>query len=200
MQRLGLACVFDPTRDDLPLFERALDLAKRAGDAQAVGRAQYWLAYLRYALGDTVEAVRSAESALAAAELSGDDKLTVQVRAMLGQALAAACRYPQALLLLDPAIAIKQKHRTGSSLAVGLAYSLACKAYVIADQGDFATAHRHFNEALSLLGSTEHEVGASIHGWAAAVLLWQGRWQEALAAANERGMTMICTGVRHFRH
>ena len=92
-QRLGLACVFDPSQDDLPLFERALALARDVGDATAVARAQYWLAYLHYALGHSLEAVRQAELALREARACGEDRLLVQVEATLGQALAAAGRY-----------------------------------------------------------------------------------------------------------
>jgi tetratricopeptide (TPR) repeat protein len=185
MQRLGLVCVFDPSRDDLPLFERALELARSVGDATAIARAQYWLAYLHYALGHSLEAVRQAELALEAARACDDDRLFVQVEATLGQALAAAGRYAPALELLDSAIAVKQSHRSGAGLAVGLVYSLACKGYVVADRGDFSAARACFDEALGMVGAAQHEVGASIRGWYGAILLWQGRWQEARAIATE---------------
>lgn len=183
MQRLGFACVFDPSRDDLPLFKRALVVACATGSTLAVARAQYWLGYLHYGLGDSVEAIKHIELALQAAAACGDDRLLVQVRATLGQALAAAGRYAPAAVLLNDAISVKQTHRSGAGLAVGLAYSLVCKAYILGDRGEFAQAHECFDSALTTAGAGEHQVGASIRGWCAAVLLWQGRWAEAKGMA-----------------
>jgi predicted ATPase len=60
-QRLGLASVFDPSRDELPLFERAIELAQVSGDAGAIARARYWLGYMHYALGDAPAALDQLE-------------------------------------------------------------------------------------------------------------------------------------------
>jgi hypothetical protein len=49
----------------------------------------------------------------------------------------------------------------------------------------FAQAHECFDEALSCMVSVTHEIGTSIYGWRSAVLLWQGRWEEARSAAEE---------------
>ncbi|MEO7851883.1 MAG: tetratricopeptide repeat protein, partial [Rubrivivax sp.] len=102
-----------------------------------------------------------------------------------GQAKAAASDYTGALPLLEDAVAIKRQHRRGLRLPVGLAYSLVCLASVVGDRGDFARAHDYFDEALALVDGARHEIGASIQGWRAAVLTWQGRWAEAVAAALE---------------
>ena len=185
MLRLSLASVFHPSRNDLPLFERALELAGSLGDPLAVARAQYWLSYLRYVLGDSLEAVDQAECALTAASACGDNRLLVQVQATLGQALAAVGRYGPALTLLDAAIGVKQRHRSGAALPVGLAYSLACKAYALGDRGDFAAAWACFDEAMQSVGTTQHEIGASVRGLYGATLLWQGRWADAQAVATE---------------
>ena len=185
MLRLSLASVFHPSRNDLPLFERALELASSLGDPLAIARAQFWLSYFRYALGDSLEAVHHAELALAAARSCNDNRLLVQIQATLGQALAAAGRYGPALTLLDEAIGVKQSHRSGAALPVGLAYSLACKAYALGDRGDFTAAWACFEDAMQSVGTAQHEIGASVRGWYAATLLWQGRWAEAQALATE---------------
>ena len=182
-QRLGLACVFDPSRSDLPLFERAVELARSSGDANMLAKAQYWLAYIHYALGDLREAIAHSEAARVAALAAADGKLSVQVDATLGQALAAAARYGPALELLDAAIEVKQHHRSGAGLSVGLAYSLATKGQVLADRGEFAASLACFDEALSNVKGVQHEVSASILGLRAAALLWQGRWSEAQESA-----------------
>jgi class 3 adenylate cyclase/tetratricopeptide (TPR) repeat protein len=183
--KLGLVCVFDAARQDLEIFRRAVALTQNGSDRAALARAQYWLGYINYALGEARNAIHDCELALAAAQGSGDDPLTVQIRATLGQAKVAACDYEGALPLLDEAIAVKRRHRSGARVAVGLAYSLVCRAWVLGDRGEFARAYESFDEAWASVEGVTHEIGASIQGWRAAVLLWQGRWADARAAAAE---------------
>jgi class 3 adenylate cyclase/tetratricopeptide (TPR) repeat protein len=183
-QRLGLACVFDASRDELAVFRRAHELASAGGDLPTIARAQYWLGYIAYALGDSRASLQHCEGALLAARRIGDDPLIVQIRATLGQARAAASDYDLALELLDEAIAVKRKHRSGTRPAVGFAYSLTCKGHALADRGSFAQAHECFEEALNSVQGANHEVEASVRGWQSAVFLWQGRWEDALQAAE----------------
>ncbi|WP_310460255.1 AAA family ATPase [Sphaerotilus sp.] len=184
-QRLGLACVFDASRQDLVLFRRAVELADLTEDPSIQAKALYWLAYLHYALGESQACVRHGERALALARQVGDGPLEVQICATLGQALASSADYAPAIHLLREASDIKRQHRSGRGTAVGLAYTLACLAAVQGDRGDFALASALFDEALDVVRDTGHEVGASIRGWRAAVLLWQGRWEEARQTAAE---------------
>jgi class 3 adenylate cyclase/tetratricopeptide (TPR) repeat protein len=184
-QRLALACVFDASRQDLVLLRRAVELADVLGDASVQAKALYWLAYLHYALGESRVCVLHGERALALARQIGDGPLEVQICATLGQALASSADYGGAISLLREASDIKRHHRSGNRLAVGLAYTLACLAAVQGDRGDFAQASALFDEALDVVRDTVHEVGASIRGWRAAVLLWQGRWEDARQTAAE---------------
>lgn len=185
VQRLGLASVFDPSREEVPLFERALDIARSSGDAGAIARARYWLGYIHYALGDAPAALTHLEEARRQAPLSQDAKLGVQIDATLGQALASAGRYGEAMGLLDAAITIKRRHRSGAGSAVGLTYSLACKGYALGDQGRFEAAQACFEEALRDTGCDRPEVVGSVLGWYGAVRLWQGRYDEAIRLAGE---------------
>jgi class 3 adenylate cyclase/tetratricopeptide (TPR) repeat protein len=183
--KLGLVCVFDAARHDLDIFRRAVVLTENEGDRPALARAQYWLGYINYALGDARAAITHCELALASSQGKGDDPLTVQIRATLGQAKVAACDYAGALPLLDEAIAIKRRHRSGGRLAVGLAFSLVCRSWVLGDRGEFEQAYECVNEAWASVQGVTHEIGASIQGWRAAMLLWQGRWADARQAAAE---------------
>jgi class 3 adenylate cyclase/tetratricopeptide (TPR) repeat protein len=184
-QCLGLACVFDASRQDLVLFRRAVELAELTEDAGTQAKALYWLAYIHYALGESQACVQKGERALALARQVGDGPLEVQICATLGQALASSADYQPAIQLLREASEIKRQHRSGRGTAVGLAYTLACLAAVQGDRGDFALASALFDEALDVVRDTGHEVGASIRGWRAAVLLWQGRWEDARQTAAE---------------
>lgn len=187
VQRLGLVCVFDPSRNELALAQRALRLAEQYGDAATIARTRYWLGYISYAIGDTLAAIEHGERALAEAQAAGEAPLATQIVASLGEAHTAAAQYDRALELLDQAIEVKRRHRSGRRTNVGLAYSLVCRGYVLGDRGLFAQAHDCFDEALACIVGFTHEIGATTHGWRSAVLLWQGRWAEARDAANESG-------------
>ncbi len=187
VQRLGMACVFDPLGldDGLALFERAVVLARAMGDVQTLARAEYWLTYIAYARGEMRTSLEHGELALNLAEQAGDVRLAAQVRATLGQALAAAADYPRALLLLAQSVDVKRQNvKSGTRLAIGSSYSLATQGLVLADRGDFTAAHACLDESLALVAGTGHQVESSVLGWLTAVLLWQGRWAEAIDNAS----------------
>lgn len=186
-QKLGMACVFDPLglADGVAIFERGLTLARQSGSMDAIARASYWLGYICYAKGMSKAAIAHGEAALDLATEIGDARLAAQVRATLGQSLLAAGDYGRALVLLDAAVDSKRRQsRPGSSLAVGSAYALACKGYLLGDQGHFAQADECFAEALHLAGDSLHQVSASVRHWISVVYQWQGRWEEALRMAE----------------
>ncbi len=115
---------------------------------------------------------------------TADDPLTVQIRATLGQALAAGCDYARALLLLEESIAVKKRYRSGKRPAVGLACSLTCRASVLGDRGDFALAYKCFDEAFDAVRGTHHEIKGSLFCWRSAVHLWQAQWQQSQQTAT----------------
>ena len=198
VHRLSLACVFDPTRDQIRVFDRAAAMARQRDDKPGMAWAEYWLGFIHYALGDPRDAVHHYERAqsVCGQALSSDEgaegqsgalemkALGVQLKAAVGQALAAAGDYSRALALLDEALDEKKRHRRNTRAAVASAYALACKGAVLGDLGEFARAHQCFEEALE--ASVDHRaVKSSVIGWRSAVYLWQGRWQDALEAATE---------------
>lgn len=190
--KLGLACIFDPLSlgDDYLFFEQAVMRARELDDPNMLARAQYWLAYIHYGLGGFRQAKVHASEALQLARASGDLRLAAQVEATQGQILAGACEYHEALALMEVALRAKQlASKPGHhALAIGSAYTLACKGSVLADRGSFGEAHDCFDEALHLLAGSTHPVGNSVRNWLAISLIWQGRWEEAeqVAAASAR--------------
>lgn len=185
VERLAMVCMFEPERSQIALAERAVALARQHGDAQRVARARHWLGCVHYALGEPRQAIVHGERALREAEQAGDDPLAIQVVASLGEAHTAAGQYQRAAALLDRAIAVKRSHRSGRRTNVGLAYSLVCRGVVLGDHGQFETAAQCFDQAQECIVGLTHQIGTSIEGWRAAVLLWQGRWSDAQAAAAE---------------
>lgn len=185
VERLAMVCMFEPERSQIALAERAVALAQRYGDLQRVARARHWLGCVHYALGEPRQAIVHGERALRDAEQAGDDPLAIQVVASLGEAHTAAGQYQRAALLLDRAIAVKRSHRSGRRTNVGLAYSLVCRGVVLGDHGRFDAATQCFDQARDCIVGLTHQIGTSIEGWRAAVLLWQGRWSDARAAAAE---------------
>jgi len=180
IRRLGLACVYDPVRDDLPLFHRAVDEAHARNDVAGRAYAEYWLAYLHYSLGDAGLALAHGRRSLEDATTVGDPWLVQQVRIMLGQALAATAHYEDALPLLgDPQRLPSSAKPTGAGTPPAFAYALAVKASVLGDLGRFGEAEACFDAAQAALPQKTHEVEGSILCWRAAVALWQGRFDEA---------------------
>lgn len=204
VNKLGMASIFDPLslRNDVTLFERAAELARRIGDIDAEARAKYWLGYMCYGFGRFREGVVHARSAADLARKAGDTRLVAQVDATLGQILAAAGRYDEALRLIDAAVVTKKRAaRPGGGVAIGSAYALSCEASILADRGDFAAADACFDEATALLGGTNHPVANSMRNWRAVSLVWRGAWEEAEALAienarvaeNMRGLLLLAT-------
>ena len=187
-QKLGMACVFDPISipDREALLDRAVTHAQQLDDANARARAHYWLGYARYAVGRAKQGLGNCEQALSLAQASGDERLSAQVRATLGQALTAVCRYDEALPLLDDAIGAKRRNASpGGSVAIGSAYALACKGLLLADRAHFGLSREAFAEARALLGGSAHPVAASVCGLMGISLLWEGAWDEAREAGLE---------------
>ncbi len=196
VHRFGLACVFDPTRDRLQIFDRAAALATERVDHSGRARAEYWIGFIRYALGEPKNAIQHYElarsccaQAIRDADVESDRErilemqaLSVQLLATMGQARAAAGEHDAALALLDESLAVKQKHRRSGRPAIGSAYALACKGAVLGDIGRFNDAYQCLDEALEI--SAGHSaVETSVIGWRSAVCLWHGCWQEARECA-----------------
>ena len=184
-ERFARVCVFDPSADQLALLYRAVDRAGSRHDGASQARAEHWLGYVHYVLGDARRAIEHCERALTVAGEGGDPALRAQIGASLGQARAAVGDYDMALPLLDGAIAVKQGQRSALRPAVGLAYTLCCKAAVLADRGLFEQAQACFDESMAAVSGADHEMQAAVLGWRSVTLLWQGRWDEALQAAAE---------------
>ncbi|HZF96247.1 MAG TPA: adenylate/guanylate cyclase domain-containing protein [Allosphingosinicella sp.] len=184
-QRFGRAGVYDPSRDQLPVFERAIEKALARGDRADFAWAQYWLGYINYGLGEPAAAIRRWRSALGAAIAVRDAPLEAQLRSALGQGMAAACAYDEALPLLDAAVAARSKHGNGNRPPVGIAYALSCKAFALGDMGRFDEAFACFEEARAAIGGAGHEIEVSVLNQNSVVWLWRGRAGDALPLALE---------------
>jgi class 3 adenylate cyclase/tetratricopeptide (TPR) repeat protein len=199
-ERLGQACVFDPldVSQGLTLFERAVHMAQEVDNSNALARAHYWLAYVNYGKGQAKKAVLHCEQALQAAMQSQDHKLQTQLQATLGQSLASAGRYSEALPLMQQAIDSKyQQSRPGSSVAIGAAYTLGRLGYTLGDLGRFEEAHQAFAESLRLLGEAKHSVKASVLELMCVVYQWQGLLTEA-QQAGQAGEAMALQCRSHY--
>ena len=194
LQRFGLACVYDPARAQLAFFHRAVEMASTRNDDVSLARAEYWLAYITYALGDVRTAIercararQRCEQALGAAEgtLAAELRaLQVQVLAILGQAHSAACEHARADVELHDVVEARRRHKAGRRLSAGSAYTLACRGASLGDLGRFDEAYACFDDALAAVGDGDHAVKGSVLNWQAGVYMWQGRWEEALTTSH----------------
>jgi tetratricopeptide (TPR) repeat protein len=183
MVRFGMVVVFNPEPSHLEVFSVTIALAEGRGDWMGAAQARFWAGYLCYALGDGRLSARYCREAIDQCRLASDSPFVVQVRATLGQAEALLGHYDEALVLLNDAIAIKSARRSGQQPSLGCAYSLTSLASVLGDMGRFAAAREALAAALEMMSGEHHPVEASIHDWAGAIALWQGRPAEALREA-----------------
>jgi tetratricopeptide (TPR) repeat protein len=170
--------------------------AHALGNPSTIARSEYWLGYMYYGVGRSHEGIAHCKQALQIALRIDDDRLAAQVKAALGQLLAATCQYDEAITLIGEAVDSKRRRsRPGSGMAIGSAYSLACKGSVLADRGSFADAHDCFAEALELLGGSTHPVATSVRNWFAISHLWQGEWAAAEGMADDSVRIAESTGA-----
>ena len=187
-QKLAMACVFDPLAlpDGVSLFERALAFARHTGRSDVVARVEYWIGYVLYAKGRANQAARHCEEALRVAVEIGEQRLAAQVRSVYGQVLLSGNQHDRALGFLNEALKSRRPPEGRvTNISVGAAYTLACKAYLLGDRGQFTLAEECFEEAFQLIGEARHQVASSVRHWRCVVMQWQGRWGEALRMADD---------------
>ena len=160
VQRLGLVSIYDATRIDLAMAQRALALAEPLADVSLTARARYWLGYIHYGLGDMPEAVSHCARALAEARDAGDKRLELQVRRHARPRVhrrravhAGACRCS---IRSSPAGAAP--HGRTDALT---AFTIVCRAWVLGDRGEFDAAESAFADALQCVVGDEHEIGST---------------------------------------
>jgi class 3 adenylate cyclase/tetratricopeptide (TPR) repeat protein len=191
VDKWAAACLYSPAEGHLQLIQRASELALRLGDTASAARAEYWLGWFSYTLGNLEASVRYCREALELARAIGDQRLAAQISLNLGQSLAAASDYPEALVHFDAGLDVKRqtgrnnldKARAARRVPQGFAYALACKALVLGDLGRFSNAYACFDEAFDVLQDSGHAVEGSCLGVLGMVQLMQGRWKDALASA-----------------
>ncbi len=109
--------------EGLVLFHRAIEAARRLGDARAEGWNLYRLGVLHYELGTGGygEAVLRAREALARLEVAGDPRGRGHALRLLGRATRARGNLPEAERLLVEAERLLRAHGHGDDVAIVLA-------------------------------------------------------------------------------
>ena len=184
-KKLAQASVYDAERSQTAIFERAVRLASAREDLRNLTDAEYWLAYINYALGEAPAAKRHIDEARRLAAELGDEVQTTQILASWGQIHGNACEYDQALPALQEAMSRQQPFRRKPRIAFAYAYSLACRGMILGDQGYFDEAFACFDEADELTRGPIHPTQGSILSMRSAAYLWQGRWEEAMDSGRK---------------
>jgi class 3 adenylate cyclase/tetratricopeptide (TPR) repeat protein len=182
-RKWAAACVFSPAPEQIEILERALRHTEEIGAAVGIAHSHYWLAWIHYALGDQERALQHTHQALAIAEHGAQGRLQGQLWANLGQ-IQLACAAPrEALNALERALAIKSEQArsaSGATVPVGFVYGLGCQGVVHAYQGDFGSAQRCLDQALSAVEGRRHAIEGSVLGLLAMLQLWRGQLSECV--------------------
>ena len=189
VRRMGFVSLFDPGPEEPGLFDQAARLAHRHDDRSGAAYAGYWAAYVHYARGNIRQSLAAGRRAIALADELADVALAHQTRVTLGQALAAAGQYDQAMPLLLTVRPLKRPAHAETDAALrqrapAVAYALACQAAAWGDQGRFDEAAGCFEQALQAVPWPGHEVEGSVLCWRAAVDLWRGDAEAAVQHAQ----------------
>lgn len=179
VRKFGLSCIVDPSPEQVRVLEAMAEHAGATDNEEAQALAQYWLGTTWYGLGEPRRSIRHLEEATASAAPLTKADLHGQIQASLGRSYVAASEYPVAADLLDGAITTLRA-RPGGGIATGLAYSLSCRALLVADQGRFEQARADFAEVETILGGAELPMRGSYYTQIAATALWQGEYDEAI--------------------
>ncbi len=196
-KRLALACLFDAEPSQCDIYRQLIRRAVLRGDSANELDGEYWLAYLNYALGNAPEAIKHVDRAHFLAGHIGSPAIQTQVLSTWGQARALACDYDGAMPAMDNALRQQEPYKRKAGVAFAYAYSLACKAMVLGDRGQFAEAFECLDEAEVLTDGPVHPVHGSIVSMKTAVLIWQGNWEGAEAAAQSNIEIGKRTGSRY---
>lgn len=191
----AFACVFNPAREQTEMLARAIEIGHALGDQSAVGHALFWRGFILYSMGNMSEALEAYQEGLEVAETAGDAKLAAQIRANIGESLAATLEYERANALLDESIETKRRLHSGSGRSrapTGSAYALACKGFIAADLGEADASEKWFGEALDAVRGTGHPVAESCLAFQCTAQILLGRFEraadlaESVRAAGER--------------
>jgi class 3 adenylate cyclase/tetratricopeptide (TPR) repeat protein len=184
LNRYALSCVFDPSIEPIDVFSRARDTYLHRSDLTGKARSEYMLAYLNYALGMPREALRQCAQALETVRIDGNQNFVSRVRSTQGHAHVANCNYEQARALLEQAVDQRRANSGNTKFDVVHCYDLVCLGALYADIGHYEMSDGKFLLARQLLIGQAHEIEASLESRYSAVLIWQGRWTEALDCAQ----------------
>lgn len=185
----GRACFVDPAPDQLETLHRMRDEALAARNDKGVALTEYWLGTIYYGLGDARPSIRHLEIALDTAVRLEDAGLAANIRAGLGQSHGIACNYSIAIGLIEQAVADKLPYWSRSKPSPSLAYLVATRGLLHADQGEFAQADACFLRADTFLVGVEQGITASILGHQVAARIWQDDF------AGARQIALHCNQV-----
>ncbi len=134
--------------EGLVLFHRAIEAARRLGDARAEGWNLYRLGVLHYELGTGgyAEALFRAREALQRLEVAGDSRGRGHAHRLLGRATRARGNLPEAERLLVEAEGLLKTHGHGDDVAI----VLASRADLLRLSGRLEQASDVYREVLSM--------------------------------------------------
>ncbi|MFM9976990.1 MAG: ATP-binding protein [Sphingomonadaceae bacterium] len=190
IHRFGLACVADPAPDQLSVLTMCAARAEATGNVEGTTLCNYWHGTICYGLGRSRASIDYLKRAMTTIDAEKRPRFLAQMQANLGQSYSSACEYALAEKWLDTAIAAMRANAPGAD--TGFAYALACRGFLLADQGKFADAEPFYGIAVKLMMDTRSALRGSVVTQQAAISLWQGDY----ALAHDYAETGVEIGQR----
>lgn len=181
LNKYGLACIVDPSREQFPVLQEMAKALTAVGDPRALVRTEYWLGAIAYGLGQGKRSVVHLTSALRKARELGQARFLPQIQVKLAQSMFAAGRYADADALFSRVLdLIERKEARVDDESHG--YALCCHGFLHADRGDFAAAELRYRAAEAVRGDAPPLLAYLTQQSAAC--LFRGEWEAALAQAR----------------
>lgn len=179
LNKFGLACVLDPSPDQLGVLDVAQAILEAQGIKRDRMRAIYWRGATAYGLGRARQAVRDFKQAHDIAKDHGSPNDLRTIRAKMAHALFASARIGESREALETLI--PELTPSDQIPDRGLsAYSHACLAFLNSECGDFQRAETLFDQADAILADPDDPVNASLLLYRSAASVSQGEWERAI--------------------
>ena len=191
IHKFGLACVVDPSPEQLSVLDHAAKFSQSQGNIDGLMRARYWLGAISYGMGDAMRSIVEIEAAADLGAEASSVGFFHQLNASLAQSYFAASRYDKAIDLFDKVIPAMMDLNSARSQS-GLAYAIGSSALLAGDQGKFYEATRDIKLAENMLKGRRPAMWGSILNKRSAICLWQGKFDDGIRFANE--------GIYHGMH
>lgn len=179
LKKYGQVCIVDPSwKMARTLASLEKEFLKNNFPTAALW-AGYFLAFIRYGLGQLNQSIDKFQSVQVSARKIGLETIVIRVDATLGQVYAAACRGWSAMPVLEKSMQLQRDRLPRTSVKSAIAYTVGSKAHLLMDMGHFDEAQDLFDEIAGEIETATENGNLSAASFLGAALITRGDFKKA---------------------